>query len=241
MPTVVLARHGRSTANTGGVLAGRTPGIHLDDVGVEQARSAGARLASVPLAVAVTSPLERCRETTTHLLQGRRVDVRRDKRLTECDYGDWSGQTLKGLSKEKLWRTVQAHPSGAAFPGGETMAEMASRAVAAIREWDARLAAEHGDDAVWLAVTHGDLIKAILADALGLHLDNFQRILVDPGSLSVVRYTEHRPFVVASNTVAGDLGHLVPPPRKRSRRRASSDAPVGGGMGAAGGATEGGS
>ena len=111
------------------------------------------------------------------------------------------------------------------------MAEMSSRAVAAVRRWDARVEAAHGPDAVWIAVSHGDVIKAILADALGIHLDAFQRIVVDPASLSVVRYTPLRPFVVTMNSSAGDLTHLKPPPRRRRSRKASSDAAVGGGAG----------
>ena len=108
---------------------------------------------------------------------------------------------------------------------------LAARAVEAVRRWDARVEAEHGPDAVWVAVSHGDVIKAVLADALGLHLDAFQRIVVDPGSLSVVRYTPLRPFVLTSNSTAGDLGHLRPPKQRSGRRRhrVSSDAAVGGG------------
>ena len=112
------------------------------------------------------------------------------------------------------------------------MAQMMARSVAAVREWDARVEAEHGPDAVWLAVTHGDIIKAVLADALGMHLDLFQRIAVDPASLSVVRYTPLRPFVLSVNSVAGDLSGLKPPKRKRSRHsRRESDATPGGGAG----------
>jgi len=111
---------------------------------------------------------------------------------------------------------------------------MSARVVSAIRRWDAKVEAEHGADAVWLAVSHGDPIKAILADALGNHLDSFQRIVVDPASLSVVRFTPLRPFVVSTNTTAGDLAHLRPPARKRRTRKATSDAPVGGGAGPAG-------
>jgi probable phosphomutase (TIGR03848 family) len=233
MPTVILARHGRTTANTAGTLAGRTKGVHLDEQGIEQARIAGDRVATLPLAVVVTSPLERCRETADRINRqlAAPVTVARERGLVECDYGSWTGRALKDLAKEKLWRTVQAHPSAAVFPDGESMASMAARAIAAVRDWDARVEAEHGPDAVWLAVSHGDVIKAVLADALGIHLDAFQRIVVDPASLSVVRYTPLRPFVVATNTRAGDLGHLRPPVRKRRSRRVSSDAAVGGGAG----------
>jgi probable phosphomutase (TIGR03848 family) len=235
MATVILARHGRTTANASGVLAGRTKGVGLDDAGVEQARAAGRRLASVPLAALVTSPLERCRQTAREIGGAQSSPVRAvgERGLLECDYGDWTGRDLKSLAKERLWATVQAHPSAAVFPGGESMAAMAARAVDAVRRWDARVEAEHGPDAVWVAVSHGDVIKAVLADALGMHLDAFQRLVVDPASLSVVRYTPLRPFVLTSNSTAGDLGHLKPPPRRRRGRCTSSDAAVGGGAGPA--------
>ena len=234
MATMVLARHGRTTANTSGVLAGRSKGVHLDDRGVEQAHAAGERLAGLPLAALVTSPLERCRETARAIAkaQAENPKVSTDRGLLECDYGSWTGHELKTLAKEPMWRTVQAHPSAAVFPDGESRADRSARAVAGARRWDARVVAEHGPDAVWVAVSHGDVIKAILADALGIHLDGFQRINVDPASLSVVRYTSVRPFVMSMNTSAGDLSHLKPPARKRSRSRArSTDATVGGGAG----------
>jgi probable phosphomutase (TIGR03848 family) len=164
-------------------------------------------------------------------LQQSAPKVASERGLLECDYGSWTGRELKTLAKEPMWRTVQAHPSAAEFPDGESMADMSARAVGAVRRWDAKVEAEHGAEAVWLAVSHGDVIKAILADALGIHLDAFQRIVVDPASLSVVRYTPMRPFVVSMNTSAGDLSHLKPPARKRRSRRASSDAAVGGGAG----------
>jgi broad specificity phosphatase PhoE len=111
---------------------------------------------------------------------------------------------------------------------------MSTRAIAAVRAWDARMEAEHGTAAVWAAVSHGDPIKAILADALGMHLDTFQRIVVDPASISIVRYTAARPYVITVNSTTADLATFLSPPRKRSRTRrpkSSSDAPVGGGLG----------
>lgn len=238
MATVVLARHGRTSANASGVLAGRSKGVGLDEQGLAQARAAGERLAGVPVAAVVTSTLERCRSTALEIARSLSSPVRPagERGLLECDYGDWTGRDLASLAKDPLWATVQAHPSAAAFPGGESMAAMAARAVEAVRRWDARVEAEHGPDAVWVAVSHGDVIKAVLADALGMHLDAFQRIVVDPGSLSVVRYTPLRPFVLTSNSTAGDLGHLRPPKKRPGRRRraGSSDAAVGGGAGAVG-------
>ncbi|MEO7350605.1 MAG: MSMEG_4193 family putative phosphomutase [Marmoricola sp.] len=232
MATVILARHGRTAANATGVLAGRGKGVHLDDTGTAQATAAAERLTGLELAVVVSSPLERCRETARLLAPGARTLT--DRRLLECDYGDWTGQELKKLAKEKLWRTVQAQPSGARFPGGESMPEMSARAVAAIRDRDAAVESEVGDHAVWLAVSHGDVIKAILADALGMHLDAFQRIMVDPASLSVVRYTPHRVFVITMNSRSGSLAHLAAKPSPRRSRSRAGDAPVGGGAGPSG-------
>ncbi len=234
--TVILVRHGRTSANVSGVLAGRTAGVRLDETGVTQAAKTAARLAAVPLAAVVSSPLERCRQTAQAIAKAQpgRPRVSTDRGLTECDYGEWQGRALKELAKDPLWKTVQTQPSAAHFPGGESLAAMQARVVDAVRRRDAAVEAEHGAGAVWVAVSHGDLVKAVLADALGMHLDLFQRIHVDPASVSIVRYTASRPFVLATNTHDGDLSWLAPPPAKKGRTRkavAPSDAPVGGGSG----------
>jgi probable phosphomutase (TIGR03848 family) len=236
MATVVLLRHGRSTANTAHVLAGRSRGVHLDDAGRAQAERAAERLAGARLARIVTSPLERCRETARPLVRKHPdVPLSTDRGLVEVDYGDWTGRALKDLAKEKLWRVVQAQPSAATFPEGEGLGAMSARVVAAVRRLDAAVEAEHGPHAVWVAVSHGDPIKAVLADALGMHLDAFQRLHVEPASISVVRYTPERPFVLMSNTTSGDLSGLTPPQKKgRRTARPASDAVVGGGTGTAG-------
>jgi probable phosphomutase (TIGR03848 family) len=232
MATVILVRHGRTTANATGVLAGRLPGVRLDERGTEQANATAARLAPVRLAAAVSSPLERCKQTTRAITTAQAGDlaITTERRLSECDYGEWQGRELKDLAKEPLWKVVQTQPSAAAFPGGESMRAMQDRAVAAVRRHDRLIEEEHGPGGVWVAVSHGDVIKAILADALGTHLDLFQRIQVDPASVSIVRYTESRPYVLGTNTTAGDLSWLNPP-AKKTRRRRTADAPVGGGAG----------
>ena len=231
MTTVLLLRHGRTTTNATGVLAGHQP-VGLDEVGRAQAVAVGERLAAakLPLATVVSSPLPRCRETLALALPDV-ADVAEDAGIVECRYGDWTGRPLKELAKEPLWATVQAHPSAAVFPGedGESMAGMSARAVAAVRGWDARIAASHGPEAVWLACSHGDIIKAIVADALGLHLDLFQRIAVEPASVTVIRYTPLRSFVLRLNDTGGDLSGFLPP--EKSEGEPSSDAAVGGGTG----------
>ena len=235
MATVLLVRHGL-TAMTGPVLAGHTPGVHLDERGRAQVEALAARLRPVPLAAVVTSPLDRCLETAAALAAGRdSLAPEVEPRLAEVRYGDWTGRPLKQLARQPLWKVVQQHPSAAVFPGadGEGLAETQARAVAAVREWDARVAAASGPGAVWVACSHGDVIKAVLADALGLHLDFFQRIFVDPCSVSVVRYTDTRPFVLRVNDTGGDVAVLLPPKRGRRRRQPPADAPVGGGAGPA--------
>lgn len=234
MATVLLVRHGRTTANAAGVLAGRAPGVSLDEVGQSQAADLARRLTGVALAAVVSSPLERCVETAQAITasSGRGLEV--DERLAEADYGEWTSRPLKELARTKLWRVVQDHPSAAVFPGetGESMAGVAARAIEAVREHDRRVAESAGHDAAWVAVSHGDVIKAVLADALGMHLDHFQRIGVDPCSVSIVRFTPLRPFIVRVNDTSGSLDALRPRRRRRRRTAApSSDAPVGGGAG----------
>lgn len=231
MTTVLLLRHGL-TALTGPVLAGRTPGVHLDDRGREQAAHAAQRLAGVQLAAIVSSPLERCQETAAAVAETAGVTVETEPRLIECGYGDWTGQELKKLSKDPLWKVVQAHPSAVTFPGseGESLRASQARAVDAVRSWNARL----GPDATWVACSHGDIIKSIVADALGMHLDEFQRIVIDPCSITVIHYTDLRPFVVRVNDSGADLATLLAPPKgaEKARRSRSGDAVVGGGTGA---------
>jgi probable phosphomutase (TIGR03848 family) len=220
--TVLFVRHGRTAANAGGVLAGWTPGVPLDERGQEQAAALAARLAPVRLAGIVSSPLERCVQTAQPIAAGRNgLAAATDERFGECRYGDWTGKELKALAKDPMWQVVQAHPSAAVFPGegGEAMRDMQARAVAAVRDWNAKLATEENPEPAYVVCSHGDVIKAIVADALGMHLDLFQRITIDPCSLTAIRYTPLRPFVLRVNDTAGAVTDLIPP--KRARRRPS--------------------
>ncbi|GLY50007.1 histidine phosphatase family protein [Lentzea sp. NBRC 102530] len=228
MATVILLRHARSTANGSGVLAGRSSGVGLDERGQAQARTLVGRLKDVPVSAVVSSPLQRCGETLAPLLADRSLVAVTEPDLSEVDYGAWTGKALKDLYDEPLWAVVQQHPSAAVFPDGEGLAHVQARAVAAVRAHDARIAEEHGPSAVWVLCSHGDVIKAVLADALGVHLDGFQRIVVDPCSISVVQYTQTRPFVLRTNDNGGDLSGVVPAVKEAP----SSDATVGGATGA---------
>ncbi|GAA1770565.1 MULTISPECIES: histidine phosphatase family protein [Streptomonospora] len=224
--TLILVRHGL-TESTGSTLTGRSPGVHLDDRGRAQAAALAERLSGLDLAAVVSSPLERCQETAGMIAAAAGHEVTTDDRFVECDYGTWTGRRLGDLASEPLWRTVQAHPSAARFPGGESLSGVSARAVAAVRDWNERLTAV-APRPVYVVCSHGDVIKAVAADALGLHLDQFQRVQADPCSLTAVRYTSVRPFVVRLNDTGGSVEGLAPAPEQ-----ASGEAAVGGGAGAA--------
>jgi len=222
-----------------GSLAGNSPGVDLDETGLEQAQRVAERLTKVRLAGLISSPLERTRQTAEAVARvqsesGNPVELRIDDRIVECHYGEWTGRELKKLSKEPLWKQVQGHPSAVTFPGGESMRAMQQRAVDAVRSYNADL----GEKATYAMVSHGDVIKAIVADALGIHLDQFQRISVDPGSICIIEYTPLRPFVIRTNDTGSDLSFLHPRKRGgkggkggRGSKAAASDAAVGGGAG----------
>jgi probable phosphomutase (TIGR03848 family) len=228
--TLLLARHGL-TPLTGPVLAGWTPDVHLSEAGRAQAEALAVRLASLELDAIVSSPLERCQETAQAIADDRAVEVLTDERFGECHYGDWTGRPIAELAKDPLWPVVQAHPSAVTFPGGESLSAVQHRAVAAVREWNERL----GPKAVYLVCSHGDVIKAIVADAMGLHLDQFQRITADPASLTAIRYTPLRPFVLRLNDLGGDVAALRPAEGSEhedgGENLTGSDAAVGGGSG----------
>jgi probable phosphoglycerate mutase len=206
-PTLVLlVRHGQ-TPTTGSTLPGRAPGLHLADKGTEQAAAVAERIA--PFADKVTavyaSPLERTRETAAPIAKalGQRVKIERG--LLECDFGAWTGEQLKTLMKLPEWRTVQSHPSGFRFPDGESFTEMQVRVTNAV----ARLVAAHPGKTV-VAVSHADPIKAAVADAMGTHLDLFQRIVVSPCSVTAILYGTSAPIVLCVNSTGRDLTALVP-------------------------------
>ncbi|KPM55872.1 phosphoglycerate mutase [Frankia sp. CcI49] len=216
MTTVLLVRHGL-TEVTGKILLGWTPGVGLDDRGRAQAAALADRLAEIPLAAIVSSPLDRCQQTAQAIAErrpagpaaaGGRQPVQTDDRVGECHYGDWTGQELAVLARDPLWKIVQSQPSAITFPGGEALRDTQARGVNAVREWNARL----GPDATWLLCSHGDVIRTVVADALGMHLDMYHRITIDPCSLTVVRYGEHRPFVRRINDIGGSVTDLLPAP-----------------------------
>jgi probable phosphomutase (TIGR03848 family) len=226
--TVILLRHGRSVSNTAHTLAGRSEGVELDEKGLAQAAELVDRLDGLPIKALVRSPLLRCRLTLEPLAAAIGLEPVVDERLSEVDYGQWTGRQLGELVKEPLWSVVQQQPSAAIFPDGEGLAQVQARAVAAVRDHDRRLTEEHGADVLWVACTHGDVIKAVVADALGTHLDSFQRITADPASMSVIRYTPARPFVVHVNHTGAQLASALKASASEKATGGGDDAVVGG-------------
>jgi probable phosphoglycerate mutase len=202
---VLLVRHGQ-TPTTGKLLPGRAPGLHLADVGREQAQRAAERIAALTTVDAVyASPLERARETAAPIAAARGIKVQIDKGLLECDFGDWTGAELKKLMKLPEWGTVQRAPSTFRFPNGESFTEMQTRMVSAID----RLRAKH-EGGVIVLVSHADPIKAAVAHAMGTHIDLFQRIVIGTCSVSAIAYGMGAPIVLTVNSTGGSLAELRP-------------------------------
>jgi probable phosphoglycerate mutase len=192
------------TAVTGRRLPGRAPGLHLSDEGRRQAEQVARRLARLPRVAAVyTSPLERARETAAPIARARGLAVQVERGLLELDVGAWTGITLARARRKREWATVQRHPSGFCFPGGESFAEMQARVTAAL----SALVARHPG----ATISHADPIKAAAAQAVGAPLDLFQRIVIAPASVTAIAYGSHGPLVLTLNSGDGDLAWLARP------------------------------
>jgi len=211
MRLLLLLRHA-VTEHTGARLSGWAPGVHLSEAGREQARALAERLAPVPLDAVYASPLERCQETAAAVAGPRGLEVGALDDLGEVRYGDWTGRELKELARQPLWKVVQATPSAARFPGGESIYEMQARAVLALE----RLREAHPGQTVAVC-SHADVIKALAGHYLGLHLDLCQRLVVSPASLTAVWFGPG-PYLLRLNDTGGN-GDLVPPKPRRPRRR----------------------
>lgn len=205
LTTVILVRHGQ-TPTTGQVLPGRTPGLHLADKGIGQAEAAASRIAELSVTAVYSSPLERAKETAAPIAKAVGVRPRVSRGLFECDFGEWTGQELKALMKLPEWQTVQRAPASFRFPGGESFSEMQHRMITTLDT----LRDEHRGKTI-VCVSHADPIKAVLAHALGTHLDLFQRIVVSPCSISVIAWPDSGPPVVLNmNTTGPSLTDLKP-------------------------------
>ena len=182
MPKIVLIRHAHSTANAAGVLSGQLPNVNLSKSGQEQSERLAERLGKLTIAQVHVSPMDRCSQTLAPWLAkyGKGVTVTLEPNLVEVDYGKWSGKKLATLSRAKLWRKVQGQPSAVTFPDGESLAQMQVRAMQSVHDFFA------SDQEMTIMVSHGDVIKAIVASSMGMHLDDFQRIVIDPASITIL-------------------------------------------------------
>jgi probable phosphomutase (TIGR03848 family) len=205
-PTLVLfVRHGQ-TSTTGKVLPGRAKGLHLADAGRAQAQRAADRIGALSRVDAIySSPMERTRETAKPISVACSTSVVIHRGLNECDFGEWTGRELKDLYKLPEWKTIQSHPSGFRFPGGESFTEMQTRIGGAVAD----IIERHSGQTI-VVVSHADPIKAAVADAMGSHLDQFQRIVISPCSITAVLYPHGTaPIVLSVNSTGDDLASLV--------------------------------
>jgi probable phosphomutase (TIGR03848 family) len=213
MTTLFLVRHGL-TAVTGSRLYGRTEGIHLDERGRRQAAALGERFDGVRLSAIYSSPLERCVETLEPLAAARGLEIRTTEALIEMDSGDWTGRTLLSLRRSKLWDVVQRSPSRFHFPSGESFVDAEARLLDEIE----RIVARHPRGRVVVG-THGDLVGMLVSHYAGAHLDQFQRVLVDPASVSVVHLGDGVPRILLVNDT-GSLRRFAAATRKATNAAA---------------------
>ncbi|RMG77387.1 MAG: MSMEG_4193 family putative phosphomutase [Chloroflexi bacterium] len=198
MTTILLIRHAVNDFVKTGKLAGWTPGVHLNDEGKAQAEALGQRLAHMPIDHIYASPLERTMETAQAIQRHHpHLHIQENLQLAEVQYGDWEGEKIADLRQRKMWQVVQEYPSRAGFPKGETMRAVQVRAVNEIE----RLVQDHPNQTV-IVVSHADIIKMVMAHYLGMHLDNFQRIVISPASINTLMLGHSRPFIVTMNDIA---------------------------------------
>jgi probable phosphomutase (TIGR03848 family) len=223
MTRILLIRHAHSVANNRGILAGRATGVVLTEHGKKQAVELAERLNGISVSSIHISPLERCHLTIAPFLEsttgakGPQVLVTED--LSEVDYGKWTGKKLTSLYRHKLWKTVQNRPSAMYFPDGEGLAGVQVRAMRALHT----AAAMSGNQ---ILVSHGDVIKSIVAAVLGSHLDHFQKIVIDPASVTVLDFDGTDFRVITLNSTSAALSDLAP-----IKKKSATKALLGGGAG----------
>jgi probable phosphomutase (TIGR03848 family) len=202
MARIVLLRHAHSIANEKNLLAGRINGITLSKSGKSQALDLVDRLGSMQFDEIAISPLQRCRETIDPWLSANNAKSRLviDESISEVDYGSWSGKTLASLRRKAQWKVVQDFPSQMIFPEGESLLEMQGRALSGFY----RLNAVKGKGPR-LLVSHGDVIKSIVAHCLGMHLDQFQRLVIEPASITIIDTDSGVSRLVRFNDAKGSL------------------------------------
>lgn len=208
MTTFIFLRHAISQANEEGILAGRLPGINLSQKGNRQANEISKYLQALKIDRVISSPLERCLQTIDPFLSNAHLKVHKDEAFIEMDYGNWSGQKLSSLSKNKDWKVVQKKPSTFKFPKGESFAAAQRR----VEKGMASLAKSHPKKTL-LVVSHGDIIKMVAAKTLNLSLDDFQRIVIDPASISILSWKDKQRTVITLNQ------RIIKPERGKKRQK----------------------
>lgn len=217
MTTILLIRHAVNDYVKTGKLAGWTPEVHLNDEGKAQAEALGKRLADAPIKHIYASPLERTMETAEAIRQHHpHLKIEHNLEIAEVRYGDWEGMAISALRGRKMWEIVQEYPSRASFPNGETMRGVHVRAVNGIES----IVARHPGEMI-VVVSHADIIKMVMAHYLGMHLDNFQRIVISPASISTLMLGHGRPFVASMN----DMAHVleIEKTRPKEKQHANGD------------------
>jgi probable phosphomutase (TIGR03848 family) len=232
MTRIVLLRHAHSVANAKAILAGRTPGVKLSEQGLKESQEVAKRLQGVEFSAIRISPLERCAQTVEPLItqlkqEGKKVaslpKITIEEDLVEVDYGKWTGRKLSSLSKEKDWKIVQNTPSAMYFPEGEGLLEVQARGMRALNA-----IAHSPGQGTKLLVSHGDVIKSIVAGVIGTHLDHFQKIIIDPASISVLDFTGKDYRILTLNNTSSEIKSFL---SVSGTKKQSARALLGGGAG----------
>ena len=218
MATIFLIRHGENEYVAKGRLAGRLPGVHLNDNGRQQAQAVAQALAKAPIKAVYSSPMERCMETAQPLAETLKLGVIPQDGLLEVDFGAWQDKTLKDLRRRKLWKVVQANPSRLQFPEGETFVHAQQRIVQTLEQ----LNQQHDPNDLIVCFSHSDLIKLALSYYLGQPLDLFQRIMISPASLSILHLGEMGAQIVTLNHSAANFA--ISQPKAKSKKKPKADA-----------------
>ena len=211
MGTIILIRHARSVANVENVLAGQTPGVRLDAHGVEQSKNLAEILGSAPVTKVIVSPLERCLATISPWIDryGHGVEIESDPRIIEPDYGTWSGRKLDELSLEPLWRDVQQNPESVTFPHGERFIDVWHRVQNFYRSLEHNIASAADNSVNILVVSHGDIIKFLIANVLKMEFKNFQSLIVEPSSISIAQITKDGARLMEYNRSHQSISELI--------------------------------
>lgn len=208
MARLVFLRHAHSSANDAGILSGQLPGVSLSSKGKKQATQLVERIGSSNFDSVRISPLQRCEETITPWLNSKYSkgikNYQIDDALIEMDYGSWSGRKLSSLSREKLWKEIQNRPSTVQFPQGEQMRAMQKRALSSVFA-----SIEEKKNGTHLFVSHGDVLKAIVASLLKMKLDDFQSLVIDPASLTVIDFDGEKSRLLAFNDSHSPLAPMT--------------------------------